>query len=60
METFMLDPRCWRVARVFGRNPLLRRADRTEAVVVLIALAVSLVAIPIAGVAGGVVLWVTA
>ncbi len=55
METVMLDPRCWRIARVFGRNPLLRRADRIEAVVVLIALVVSLVALPVAGVAGTVV-----
>lgn len=52
MEPFMLDPRCWRIARIFGRNPLLRRVDRIEAMVVLLATVVSLVAIPIAGVAG--------
>lgn len=54
MDTFTFDPRCWRVARVFGRNPLLRRSDRIEALVVLVALAVSLVAVPLAGVAGAV------
>ena len=55
METFTLDPRCWRVGRIFGRNPLLRCADRIEALVTLVALVVSLVAIPVAGVAGAVV-----
>lgn len=54
METFTLDPRRWRVARVFGRNPLLRRTDRIEALVVLIALVVSLIAVPVAGVVGAV------
>jgi len=51
METFTLDPRCWRIGRIFGRNPLIRRADRIEALVTLVALIVSLVAIPVAGVA---------
>ena len=55
METFTLDPRCWRIGRIFGRNPLLRRADRIEALVMLVALVVSLLAIPVAGVAGAVV-----
>jgi hypothetical protein len=55
METFTLDPRCWRVGRIFGRNPLLRRADRIEALVTLVAIVVSLVAIPLAGVVGAVV-----
>ncbi|ORB74388.1 Rv1733c family protein [Mycobacterium scrofulaceum] len=54
METFIWDPRCWRVARVFGRNPLLRRADRIEALVVLVAVAVSLLAVPVAGIVGAV------
>ena len=49
MDTFTLDPRCWRIGRIFGRNPLLRRTDRIEALVMLVALAVSLVAIPVAG-----------
>jgi hypothetical protein len=51
METFTLDPRCWYVGRIFGRNPLIRRADRIEALVTLVALVVSLVAIPVTGVA---------
>nr|WP_247649761.1 hypothetical protein [Mycobacterium ulcerans] len=55
METFKLDPRDWWIARIVGRNPLLRRADRVEALVVLIALAASLVAIPVAAVLGAVV-----
>jgi hypothetical protein len=50
METFTLDPRCWRIGYIFGRNPLIRRADRIEALVTLAALVVSLLAIPIAGV----------
>lgn len=52
MDTFTLDPGRWRIGRLFGRNPLLRRVDRIEALVVLVALVVSLVAIPIAGVLG--------
>ena len=51
MDTFTLDPRCWRIGRIFGRNPLIRRADRIEALVTLVALIVSLVVIPVAGVA---------
>ena len=55
METFTLDPRCWQIARVFGRNPLLRRTDRIEALVILVAIVASLVAIPVAGVLGAAV-----
>lgn len=55
MEPFTLDPRCWRIARIFGRNPLLRRADRLEAILTVIAVAALLVAIPVAGIAGAVV-----
>jgi hypothetical protein len=54
METFTLDPRRWRVARIVGRNPLLRRSDRIEAFVVLLALVASLAVIPLAGVVGAV------
>ena len=54
METFTIDPRRWRIGRIFGRNPLLRRADRVEAVVMLVALLASLIAIPLAGVVGAV------
>lgn len=52
MEMFTVDPRRWRIARIFGRNPLLRRADRIEALVMLVALVASLCAIPVAGVVG--------
>lgn len=55
MEWFILDPRCWWIARIFGRNPLLRRADRLEATLAVIAVVASLVAIPLAGIAGTVV-----
>ncbi len=51
MQMF-LDPHCGRIARVFGGNPLLRRTDRIEAVVMLVALLAFLAAIPIAGVVG--------
>lgn len=54
METFTLDPRDWLIARIFGRNALLRRSDRIQALVTLIAFVVSLLAIPFAGVAAGV------
>lgn len=55
MDTYTLDPRCWRIGRIFGRNPLLRRSDRVEALVAVVVLVVSLVAIPVAGVVGAVV-----
>lgn len=55
METFTLDPRRWRIARIFGHNPLLRRSDRIEAAVVVLALVAALVAVPVAGVVGAVV-----
>ncbi len=54
MERFTIDPRRWRIARIFGRNPLLRRADRIEALVMLVALVASLIAVPVAGVVGAV------
>ncbi|HTY32135.1 hypothetical protein [Mycobacterium sp.] len=52
MQTFTIDPRRWRIGRIFGRNPLLRRADRIEAVVTVIALLASLIALPVACVVG--------
>ncbi len=55
METFTLDPRRWQIGRVFGRNPLLRRTDRIEALLVLFALVALVVAIPVAGVVGAAV-----
>jgi hypothetical protein len=55
METFTLDPRCWTIGRVLSRNPLIRRADRIEALVMVVAFVVSLMAVPVAGVVGEVV-----
>jgi|SRR5271163_227633 len=55
METFTLDPRCWLIGRIFGRNPLLRRADRIEALVTMIVLFVSLLAVPLLGAVGAAV-----
>ncbi|MEE6179727.1 Rv1733c family protein [Mycobacterium sp. 050134] len=55
METFTLDPRRWQIARIVGRNPLLRRSDRVEAFVVLVALVVAMLAVPLTGVVGAVV-----
>ncbi|KZS58722.1 hypothetical protein [Mycobacterium ostraviense] len=52
METFTIDPRCWRLARLVGRNPLLRRTDRLEALLLLVALIASLFLIPAAAVVG--------
>jgi hypothetical protein len=52
METFTWEPRRWLIARVVGRNPLLRPADRIEALVVLVAIVAALVAVPVAGVVG--------
>lgn len=50
MEIFARDH--WRIDRMFGRNPLLRRADRIEALVMLAVLIAALVAIPVAGLVG--------
>lgn len=55
METFTIDPRCWRLARLVGRNPLLRRTDRLEALLLLVVLA-SLLLIPAAAIVGAEVL----
>lgn len=52
METFTIDPRRWWMFRVFGRNPLLRRADRIEALIIMFAIAVSLSAAAVAGAVG--------
>ena len=55
MDTFTLDPRCWRIGRIFGRNPLLRRADRIEALITLMALFLGLMGVSVAGVVGAAV-----
>lgn len=52
METFTLDPHRWWLARLLGRNPLLRTADRIEVLVIVCAVMVSLLAIPVAGAVG--------
>lgn len=38
--------------RLFGRNPLIRASDRVEALILVLAVAVSLVAVPIAATVG--------
>ena len=52
METFTIDPRRWWMFRVFGRNPLLRRTDRIEVLIIMFAIAVSLSAAAVAGAVG--------
>ena len=46
MDTYSLDPRGWRVLFLFRRSPLVRRSDRIEVLVVALAVAVSLLAVP--------------
>jgi hypothetical protein len=52
VETFTigLGNRWW--VRAFGRNPLVRRSDRIEALVLVLAVVLTVVAIPIAGAIG--------
>jgi hypothetical protein len=52
METFTigLGSRWW--VRVFDRSPLVRRSDRVEAVVLIFAVVLTVVAVPIAGAIG--------
>jgi len=52
METFTFDPRRWWIARVFSRNPLVRRTDRFEAFAIMVAVVMSLSAIAVAGPVG--------
>ncbi|WP_454561346.1 hypothetical protein [Mycobacterium haemophilum] len=52
MLTFTLDPRRWWPVCVFGRNPLLRGADRVEALIILFAIVVALATVPVAGTVG--------
>jgi hypothetical protein len=44
----MRYPCCGWVGRIFGRNPLLRRTDRVEALAVVLATIASVLAIPVA------------
>lgn len=52
MITFRLRLPCRTILRVFSRNPLVRGTDRLEAVVMLLAVTVSLLTIPFAAAAG--------
>lgn len=52
MQDFIFGATRWRVIRAFGRNPLVRVSDRIEAMVVVSAVAVSLLATPVAGAIG--------
>ncbi|MGP4058891.1 Rv1733c family protein [Mycobacterium sp. 4D054] len=45
-------PKRWPTVRAFGTNPLVRVSDRIEAIVVVSAVAISLLAAPIAGAIG--------
>lgn len=52
MITFRLRLPCRTILRVFSRNSLVRGTDRLEAVVMLLAVTVSLLTIPFAAAAG--------
>jgi hypothetical protein len=42
----------WRLAQVMGRNPLVRRSDRIEVIVMVLAVTISLAVVPFAGAIG--------
>ena len=52
MLAFTLDPGRWWIARPLGRNPLLRAADRLEALLILVVIVGWLLVVPIAGAVG--------
>jgi hypothetical protein len=52
MLAFTLDPGRWWIARPLGRNPLLRAADRLEALLILVVIAGWLLVVPITGAIG--------
>jgi hypothetical protein len=52
MQAFKFTPTRWPAVRAFGSNPLVRVSDRIEAIVVVSALAFSLLAAPVAGAIG--------
>ncbi|MGB9308477.1 MAG: hypothetical protein WCB92_33765 [Mycobacterium sp.] len=52
MDTFAVGSPRWLVVRLFGRNPLIRISDRVEALVLVLTVAVSLLAAPIAAAVG--------
>jgi hypothetical protein len=55
MRTFGLHRRSWWVVRGLGPNPLLRRTDRIEALVIVIAVVVAVAVIPVATTVGAAV-----
>jgi hypothetical protein len=55
MHAFSLRFRSWWIPRAFGRNPLLRWTDRTEACVIVFAMLVGLAATPVCAAAGAAV-----
>jgi hypothetical protein len=55
MHAFSLRFRSWWITRAFGRNPLLRWTDRTEAYVIVLAMLVALAATPVCAAAGAAV-----
>jgi hypothetical protein len=50
--TFTLDPRRWPLMCAFGRSPLVRVTDRLEALVMVLAIVVSLLAAHVGGAVG--------
>lgn len=53
MESFTVPTLPRRLSsRLFGRNPLIRASDRVEALTLVLAIAISLVAIPIGAAVG--------
>ena len=55
MRPFGRRRRSWWMVRAFGRNPLLRRTDRIEAIVTVMAIIVAVAVIPIAAAVGAAV-----
>ena len=52
MDTFFSGPGRGRFTRLFGRNPLVRRSDRIEALTLILGIALVLMTAPIAGAVG--------
>lgn len=52
MQAFEFTPLRWTTIRAFGTNPLIRISDRIEAIVVITAVVLSLLAAPVAGAIG--------
>jgi hypothetical protein len=52
MQALIFGPTRWRTIRAFGKNPLVRISDRIEAIVIVTAVAVSLLAAPVSGAIG--------